>query len=126
MLLLPQVIQKLSLFSADPAVQSILEKLYIINPEALTQKNALQLRKELRGMLSGHSDTFLVGDVSLSEAIYDALLVVANMMPVNTLDPLTWTPILPEHRVVIASGLQFNIYDLVQYHNQRMAQATLG
>lgn len=55
------------------------------------------------------------GDLSLKNAAHNALLALAELHPINDVDPITTDVIPQSNRVVISTGYQFNIETLAEW-----------
>lgn len=119
-------VAQLQRFLRDQNVAEIINKLTFLElPESCTDEIIASLRNDLqRILLNSQNQQIIFGDLSLKDAAYHSLLALAETYPLNDMDPITLGLILPENRVVISSGHQFDINSLIDFHNRRVMRET--
>ena len=69
------------------------------------------LRESLRVKLSQTED------VSITDALYSALLLLSDLAPTNDVDPISLEEIPDSSRITVSMGNQFNIFELSRWIN---------
>jgi len=120
-----EAIQKLNIFAGGVAeIIIIIHQLKAI-PERDNQKKVdawiEPICSRLDSILSNKkNENIKMGKVSLSDAVYNALLLLADFWPINPLEPIYQTgPVEPLNRVVTSKRHQFDILHLIKYHEMR-------
>ncbi len=84
------------------------------------------LRIQLQAILSKNENNNIKRDgVSLSDVAYEILLVLAELKPINEIDPITQGEIDENNVVLVSTGHQYNIDSLIDYHNARLYRENL-
>lgn len=100
----------------------------LIDDQALQNQTEIiaKVRKSLLSVESG-SGAFIFNDgISLAEAAYQALLILAEFQPLNTHDIISLEEIVAMDEVFVSSGHKLNIVNLVDYHNLLTLQKSVG
>ena len=129
--------RRLNHFSSHEGVVQLLDDLTDLNKEVTDDKIEL-LRKKLLCFLS--SETTFNGRIveqerfserfdifnfysnkhfSVYDAVYNALLALAELKPLNDNDPITLSGITPKNKLLTSTGYQFDMITLIQFHNQK-------
>tara|TARA_R110000868_G_scaffold163565_2_gene395822 strand:+ start:397 stop:1560 length:1164 start_codon:yes stop_codon:yes gene_type:complete len=133
------IIQSFTLFSQHPGISEIISDLKALNASTsnflhqiglfkrTTQTNHVDLlrSKLLIALNNPHNTSEVQYGVYLTDAIYDALLALAELAPLNTEDPVSMQCIPKNKAVFISTGHQFNIDILIDYHNARTSRQEL-
>ena len=110
-----EAIQQLSKFSERQDVATILNGLHSLEKPSKKDETVESLRKSLNIILSDNSNT----NVLLADAVYNALLALAEFMPINKHDTIDQEEIGADDRIVVSTGQQFNIINLIANHHTR-------
>lgn len=73
-------------------VRLILDELHLCeaSPEKIEEKTLESLRNQLNAILSDDgSARIIVGSLSFADAAYNALIALAELKPINDIDPIT-------------------------------------
>jgi hypothetical protein len=57
--------------------------------------------------------------IPLADTAYKALLVLAEIKPINDVDPITREAIPDEDKILVPTGHQFSLKNLIEFHNMR-------
>jgi len=116
-----EAIKQLEKFSEREDISAILKILYELESSSGVEDEIIEsLRRQLNAILiDKNSDDVTKGDLSLSDASYNALLALAEFSPINANDPITLDEIDKDNLVVVSTGHQFDIVELIKYHNTR-------
>lgn len=123
-------IEQLKAFSEKQGVKAIIAKL-----EGLENNNIFSffsrtknfstdavetLRRELLDILKNEKKVLgIIVDKELGDICHNVLLKLARLSPLNTEDPSTLEPIASQSRVFVSTGHQYDIHQLINYHNHR-------
>lgn len=114
-------IDKLAAFSRTRGVRQILTGLNnLMVAEGEEDRLLGELTTQLRAMLIANKK-----NIPLVTAIYDTLLALVKRAPINTTDFSTGEEITDADKVVVSTGHQFSIRELIRFHNARPSRATL-
>jgi hypothetical protein len=128
-----EVIHQLMPFTSQPQIASNtvgLLKLYTNDLERIKPEEKLveMLRDQISSWLNFELCNYIIPhDFSLMDTLYDALLWLTKLAPMNNIttdtklciDPITQCEIEEENNVVSSVGHQFDIVSLIGYHNSR-------
>lgn len=111
----------------DERVAHILSPI-IYHMDDLLEDELESLRAKLI-LLLAEEDTSLeeekMNNVFLGNVVYAILMELAKSYPINKTDVFTQEPIPINKMVIVSSGYQFNIDDLLAYHAHRKPISTL-
>lgn len=71
-------------------------------------------------------ETVIFREMSYSTALFSAALTLANINPINTLDPITQEPIHSTNRVVTTDRYQHDIFNLMRWLNLKNSNPFTG
>lgn len=125
-----QHIETLSAFQGIHEISYVIESLLKLELDMNSDEKEASHKEEielLRVLLLEilHSDNFVANN-KISEAVYDTLLTLAQLSPLNTDDLFTYEEITEADRIFISTGHQFSLKTLIEYHNQRDFRTDLG
>lgn len=110
----PELINKLMPFIEIPGISNVINLLQLADMPMQADNSIESLRSQLIALLKN-----LESDEKLCNVLHEILLNLAELYPINETDPIDQNNIHLEDAVFISSGEQFNIYELIQYHNTR-------
>lgn len=58
-------------------------------------------------------------DITVYDAIYNVLIALAELKPLNDTDPITLDKIKDKNKIFTSTGHQYDINTLIDFHNQR-------
>ncbi len=120
---LRQAIERLSLFSNSENVPDVISSLQnlSVNKEmdALRKKLILLSKSKIQKESKTEESKSEEKSPSLAEAAYDVLLALAELHPLNDIDPITQDTIETKDKVFVSTGHQFSLSNLIEYHNSR-------
>lgn len=100
----------------------------IVDKALISKEKIRVMRVELSRILSQYENdkSDIVTENDLNQA-YEDVLFLTEFKPINEEDPILLCEIEEDHKIVLSTGHQFDIYALIQYHNSRSYQGlTLG
>ena len=124
---LEEAIQQLTKFAEhEQAVGAVNTLTFLVMPYAENQLVTVA-RNNLQSLFSNVANGEVKkGELSLADAAYTALIALAEHSPINTNDPCNLDPIPDESRIFVSTGHQFNIEQLILFHNSRNYKGTQG
>ena len=123
---LTESIVELSLFSELDSISSLipeLEKLDRIPLDPAEDEIIEAIRKRLKVLL--HINIKKEGR-SLADVVFNTLLDIAKLKPLNIEDPISREDILIEDSIFISTGHQYSITHLIRFHNTRAPRFALN
>ena len=127
---LAEAIAALTPFDADsytahsiPALKSAFEALTGESDEPAVTA----VRSTCTAIFAAEASAEVIKDgISLKQAVHKALLALAYFCPHNAEDPISLGAIEDEKKVAVSTGHQFDIENLVNYHNARPIREAIG
>ncbi len=133
-----EVIQELSYFSYHkniPEVLIVLESFRdfktILSQLGISKKIDDETVNSLRStinniLLDDNNSLITANEIYLPDACHRALLALAEFRPINPEDPISFDKINSKKKVFVSTGHQFDIYTLINYHNDRPCRGDLN
>lgn len=115
-----EVINKLTPFSSEQGVfeaKIVLDLLDAADKPGAETQLIEEARKKLK-ILYSKANIKKEGK-SLAQIAHMGLLALAEIKPINDVDPITQDVIAASDKVVASTGHQFSLTNLVEYHNNR-------
>lgn len=122
-----QAVKILVGFHQQPDVIPIIYQLLAIKDNSEKEKAAESIRNKLNKiLLKAEQKSIENSNRTLCDAAYQALLEVACYAPLNQENMVTLDPVDPANCIFISTGHQFDIKDLIHFHNKRNPVFKLG
>jgi hypothetical protein len=126
----PLIIETIKLligFHQQPEIIPIIFE--IVSTKGSPQREEIidSVRVKLHALVSdAKKNAIKIGNRTLCDAAYQALLALARYYPKNDENIITGTYFKERNLVVISTGYQFDIKDLIRFHNKRKCITKLG
>lgn len=116
-----EAVEALSTFSKQPGISEIISVFCFLEiDEAAEDKTVDELRAKLQVILQKpENNNFKHDGLTLCDAAHQALLALALYRPINPGNLIDGAVISDEDHIVTADGYQFNIEELINWHNTR-------
>lgn len=108
-------------FSINPEISTIIEDCLRLPSYSFKELTGAKEVNDLRRILKTIYNLPIINSagVSSNEFVHPALLYLAVLCPLNDDDPITREKIELDDRVVVSTGYQFSLTNLIAYHNNR-------